>query len=184
MSNFVNQAEFARMQGWAKSYVTKLKQAGRLVFDTEGRIDVAASLDLIAKTDGGARPDVSARHAAGRGDEPADDGEAVGELPDGIPYKIVSESKKAHYQALQAEADYRRRMGELVEAQDVAAAVADTVITLRQSLENLPGRLASELVGKGLDDIRAALKQAIFDSLGEMERNFDRRLAELGEGND
>jgi len=39
----VSQAEFARMNGWDRSYVTRLKQAGRLVMTADGRVDVEAS---------------------------------------------------------------------------------------------------------------------------------------------
>ena len=41
------QAEFARAQGWAKSYVSALKRDARLVFTADGRVDYAASLDRI-----------------------------------------------------------------------------------------------------------------------------------------
>jgi hypothetical protein len=63
----LTQSEFARAQGWSRSHVTALKQAGRLVLADDGRVDVEASLARIAATRGGGRDDVAARHAAARG---------------------------------------------------------------------------------------------------------------------
>ncbi len=178
MTQHVSQAEFARIMGYAKSYVTKLKQAGRLVMEGD-KVDIEASRARIAATDGGARPDVAARFANNHdGIEP----EAIpDDLPSDIPSKAASEAKKAHYQALQAETDYRQRLGELVEASEVTAAVADVAIGFRQVLENLPSRIASELVGKDLDTIRATLKTEVHAALSEMERNFDKKVKELSD---
>ena len=58
------QAQFAVAQGWHRSTVTRLKQAGRLVMQGS-RVDVAASLARIEET-GGMRFDVAERHAANR----------------------------------------------------------------------------------------------------------------------
>lgn len=62
---YLTQAAFARLHGVAKSHVTKLKQAGRLVMTPAGMVDVAASDVLIAQT-GGLRPDVAERLAEQR----------------------------------------------------------------------------------------------------------------------
>lgn len=70
----LTQAEFARLQGWNRSTVTRLKQAGRLVLDGYGHVDVAASLDRIRET-GGMRFDVAERHAAQRD---GNDGQKIG----------------------------------------------------------------------------------------------------------
>ena len=55
----VTQAEFARQCGWAKSYVTALKAAGRLVMDEFGRVLVEASLRRIDETKDPNRADVA-----------------------------------------------------------------------------------------------------------------------------
>ena len=39
----------------------------------------------------------------------------------------------------------------------------------------------AELVGKTLDQIRATLKQDIHAALSEMEREFSKRLVQIGE---
>jgi hypothetical protein len=178
MSDFVSQAEFARQMGWAKSYVTKLKQEGRLSLGADGKVDVEASKRLIIQTGGSDRPDVAERFANERGEQPAD--EAPEKLSEwGGPSKADSAAKKEHFAALQAEADYRVRIGELVEAKEVAAAVADVSISFRHALENLPARVAGELIGKDLDQIRATLKQEIYAALSEMERSFAEKLTEI-----
>ena len=178
MTELVSQAEFARQQGWAKSYVTKLKLEGRLVMSPDGKqVDVAASLARIADTDGQKRPDVADRHAATRqGDSDADE-----QGSDPRYNKADSSAKKEHFLALQAETDYRQRIGELVEASEVSAAISDVAIGFRQSLENLPARIAGELVGKDIDAIRAVLKAELYEALADMERNFAAKERELGE---
>jgi len=63
----LNQVEFARHIGVAKSYVTALKKAGRLVMTETGLVDVEASIARIADTADAGRRDVSERHAEKRG---------------------------------------------------------------------------------------------------------------------
>lgn len=58
-------AEFARIQGWNRSTVTRLRHAGRLVMRGE-LVDVEASRALLADTADPRRGDVAARHAAQR----------------------------------------------------------------------------------------------------------------------
>ena len=176
MTELVSQAEFARQQGWAKSYITKLKGEGRLVMSPDGKqVDVAASLARIADTDGQKRPDVADRHAATRqGDSDADNEQGS----DPRYNKADSSAKKEHFLALQAETDYRQRIGELVEAAEVSAAISDVAIGFRQSLENLPARIAGELVGKDIDAIRAVLKAELYEALADMERKLAEKMTE------
>ena len=46
----VSQSEFATLLGKDKSYVTRLKQAGRLVLTADGQVEVEKSQTLIAAT--------------------------------------------------------------------------------------------------------------------------------------
>jgi len=58
---------FAQLNGWSPSYVTKLAQAGRLVFtDNNKKVLVEASLAKIEETKDPNRDDVAARHAKNR----------------------------------------------------------------------------------------------------------------------
>lgn len=182
MSQHVTQAEFARLQGVARSYVTKLKAAGRLVLTDDGLVDVEASRARIAATADPNRDDVAQRYAEARHNSqtpppkpPAPPGPPSADTI-GNSYQ-AARAVKEKFAAMTAKLEYERAIGKLVERADMEAAVEDVVATLRQALENLPHRAAPELVGKDLDAIRATLRQEIFDLLSEAEREFSRRLA-------
>ena len=68
----------------------------------------------------------------------------------------------------------------MVEKSEVASAIEDVTSVIRQTLENLPHRTAPELVGKDLDAIRATLKQEVHGALADMEREFTKRLNQMG----
>lgn len=181
----VTQAEFARMIGCARSYVTALKKADRLVLNAIGNVMVEESRRRIAETADPNRDDVARRWAAERGKaieasasvEPPEDAEK--EAAGSHDYQR-SRAKKEHYLAEQARIEFERDSGKLVEKLDVDAAVADVVTAFRQRLENLPHRIAPELVGKDLDAIRATLKQEVHGVLAEMEREFSNHLNLIG----
>lgn len=183
----VTQAEFARILGVQRSYVTALKKAGRLVLNAIGNVLVEESKRRIAETGDPNRDDVAARHAAARGQEVAVDGGKREETDDepeadgGSHDYQKSRAKKEHYLAEQARIEFEQRTGKLVEKADVEAAVADIVTAFRQGLENMPHRTAPELVGKDLDAIRALLKLEIHGALADMEREFSKRLKQIGE---
>lgn len=64
----LSQAAFARHIGKARSWVTQLKSAGRLVMTDDGRhVLVAESIERISQTEDPNRSDVKGRHARGRG---------------------------------------------------------------------------------------------------------------------
>lgn len=62
----VKPAAFARILGVNRSTVTRAIQAGRLVADEQGMLDVDANLRSWEATKHGSRPDVAQRHAANR----------------------------------------------------------------------------------------------------------------------
>lgn len=176
----LNQTAFAKHIGVAKSYITQLKNEGRLVFAEDGKVDVEASIIRIKETGDQSRDDVAARHAEARGAELP----AVAASPEKPKKeKTVSEvsfsearAKEQHFKSLQAELEYQKAIGEVVSAAEMKAAVGDVVTTFRQALENIPHRAAPQFVGKDLDFIRATLKQEIVAALHEMEKNFDDKL--------
>lgn len=184
-SNAVTQAEFARLMGWARSYVTALKKADRLVLNPIGNVLVEESKRRIAETADPNRDDVRQRHADGRGNPAVDGpesektGEGEGDPIESHDYQR-SRAKKEHYLAEQARIEFERAIVKLVEKSDVDAAVSDVITAFRQRLENLPHRIAPELVGKDLDAIRATLKQDVHGALAEMEREFSRQLEQMG----
>ncbi len=180
---------FARILGErSPSYVTQLNGEGRLVLSADGkRVRVAESLALVRSTADPGKAGVVARHAAARGDEgvtipaAADEG-AGGELdaPSADPVeqsharrRSKAMADKAETDALAAERDYRRSMGELMEAAAVEHAVRGAVASFRGTLENLPNTLAPELSAMTDEGrIRVLLSEAFEHALEELSRQF------------
>jgi len=170
----VTQAEFARMQNRHRSYVTQLKKADRLVMVGE-LVDVEASRARIFDTSDPNREDVKERCEEER------TGQKV-TVNDEFASKTERElkSERMKYDALSAKMEYERAIGKLIEKADASAAIEDVTSVIRQALENLPHRTAPELVGKDLDGIRATLKQEVHAALADMEREFTKRLNQMG----
>lgn len=175
----VSQAEFARRLGVNRAYVTRLKQAGRLVVNEEGKVDVEASLMRIRET-GGSRPDVAQRFAHIRGSDvsaPSAERTAT-EDPIGESYQRARAIKEK-FLALTAKAEYERLMRTLVPREEVVAALDDLVATLHATLESLPHRLAPRLVHKDHEAIVAAIREEIVIMMREAHRAAARELSEL-----
>ncbi len=189
---------FARVLGErSASYVTQLKEAGRLVLTEDGkRVRVTESLALIRATADPSKAGVAARHAAARGKGGAgqapppaappaqagapDDGEepipaSFGDaVQDGHARRRAKAlADKAETDAKAAERDYRISLGELLQADHVEHAVRGAVATFRTSLENLPNTVAPELAA--LTDegrIRVVLGEALEHALEELSRKL------------
>lgn len=177
------QAEFARQRGVARSYITALKSAGRLVMTADGLVDVEASLAKIEATRDPNRDDVAARHAQARGETapPADAAplpEIVAEDDHDISYQ-AARTIKERYAAKTAKLDYERAAGLMIDRAAVAAAIEDLLTTMRQAMEQQPHRLAPELLGKDLDSIRATLREETGNLLSNLVREFSDRLRQL-----
>ncbi len=181
------QADFARKLGVARSYITALKAAGRLVMTDDGRVDVDASIARIDATKDPNRDDVAARHAQARGQIAAATAAGAIAAPQAaddadddhdISYQ-AARTIKERYAAKTAKLDYERAAGLMIERAAVSAAVEDLLTTLRQSLEQQPHRLAPELLGQDLDSIRATLREETANLLGALVRDFATRLRQL-----
>lgn len=168
----VTQIEFARQQGWSRSYVTQLKAAGRLVM-ADGMVDVEASLALIDRTADPSRDQVAGRHAKNRAAKARTDGSTDAEQQDeekiapaagftaggtesGQGGKVEgdkiassyskSRAMKEFYAAQTAKAIYEKDvLGKLCDTEDVSRAGAGLGAVLRTKLEGLSDRLASLL---------------------------------------
>jgi len=193
--NAVTQAEFARMIGCARSYVTALKKADRLVLNAIGSVLVEESRQRIAETSDPNRDDVAQRCAADRGKNIAVDAAETAlrwqeNRPKTIPESELEEkignsyqaarAVKEKFSAMTAKLDYERAVGKVIEKSEVKDAAVDLVTMFRQNIENMPHRTAPELVGKDLDQIRATLKQEVHAALAELEKELTKRLEELG----
>ena len=203
----ISQAEFARQLGVAKSWVTALKTAGRLVLTADGKVDAVASIARIAATTDPNRDDVARRHAAARAGHPNAPGQpalspgqqtppdappapapaplqsapaGATAIPDEVGHTYqAARAVKEKYAAMTARLEYRRASGEVIDREAVAAAIEDIVTALRQGLEQQPNRLAPELVGLDLDAIRATLKRETTAALTALSKEFHTRLQQL-----
>lgn len=150
MNATMNQAEFARHIGVAKSYVTALKKAGRLVLDGDGKVLVEESKASLVRSNG------APERAAVVTEKFAD-----------------SRDKKDHYAAELARMDYEERCGTLMVAADVLSVIADATTTLRTRLESLPDQLAAQLASiSDEQQIRAAMADQIEILLGDLSARF------------
>lgn len=154
------QSEFAKLIGKDKGYVTRLKQARRLVMvETEAgeRVDVEASQALIAKTADPSRE--------GRG---ADKPQGAKNAGNGSSYNDAR-TRNELAKAQTAELELAERMGQLVNAEEARLFAADLAATFRGALEVLPDRLAPELVPlKDTEEVRAVLVENFEQVLGDL----------------
>lgn len=148
---FGTQADFARAQKWQKSYVTKLKNEGRLVFDEQGRVDFAASLERI-------RASTEAPERAA----PAVQGRAYTEAQD----------REKFYTAELKRLEYEREIGKLREASEMLSVLDDAAAVFRTGVESWAARMPAQLAACGGDEQRIA---ALLASEGEQ---LLRRVAE------
>lgn len=153
-----NQAEFGRLNGWGKSYVTKLKLEGRLVFTADGLVDVAASLAKIQEGTG----------APERASAPAVS-----------PSTRSDRDRQAFYDAEKSRLDLEERVGRLLDRDQVLSSMADAAVTLRTSLETWPDRLAPQIAALGGDEarIRAYLADHVETALTEISHQFAAMVA-------
>lgn len=201
------QAEFAAAQGWHRSTVTRLKQAGRLVM--QGRmVEVAASLARIEET-GGMRFDVAARHAANRaqpGTQPAQpgaektaqaplagagEGVGTGEGSNAPPAaasgtgerRSDAQARKEAALADLAEMDVKQKRGNLIPKDDVDAALRAFATSVRARLDVLPDQLAPLLAPvSDLDEIHALLAEHARSILAAVADDMGRAAMAAGQG--
>jgi phage terminase Nu1 subunit (DNA packaging protein) len=163
----VSQSEFASLLGKDKSYVTRLKQAGRLVVTADGKVDVEKSRALIASTaDPSRAAAVEARASEQFGKErAAPQDNAIGNSFQAA--RAINEK----YKALTAKLEYEKSSGKLIEAGEARLFAADLAATFRAALEVLPDRLAPELVAlRDTESMRAVLVE-----------NFEQLLIDLSD---
>jgi len=182
------QAEFARLLGYRRSYVTALKAAGRLVLADDGKVRVAESIARIEATRDPSKAAVAERHAAARSGQgvpaaacaPApepgaalDDADAE-TLTRGYQYWRERRERAA---ALSAEREHAEAEGKLLRTADVVAACGGACATARGALEALADTLGPQLAAE-TDEARcrALIAEAVELQLAELSR----RLGALG----
>lgn len=180
--NEITRSQFAKANGWAPSYVTKLGKEGRLVFTADGkRVKVAESLELIAATAGG-RSDVAERHAEERAAPSREMGGAVTDasLTQAKKVKAVSEARRLAALADQEEMNRDKQAGALIAREDVDFVLNDFGATLRGLLENLADKLAPVVYPiTTLEETHAAISESADTLLLEMAETMKRRAKEM-----
>lgn len=163
----VTRAEFARSQGWSRSYVTRLDKDGRLVLDQTGkRVLVAETLARIEETADPSKVGVAARHATARHATPTKEAEepATPATRAGSAYQ-AARALRERFEALRAKLEYERLAGRSCDITDVQRAGAFAGAQLRSTLEALPVRLAHELASISDPDRIEALLTECFEQV-------------------
>ena len=163
----MSQVEFARYIGRDKSYVTRLKQAGRLVLTEEGRVDAEASIARIKATQA-QRFDVMERfHPGNPIDHPATQTPATAAPAPTTadPLDVDEIGRRTRYaQMLKEEALARTKQredelaaGAVIERAQVKADMALAVGNLLNAFAGRPDRLAPLLVNQNDQAVIRAL---------------------------
>ena len=173
----LTQKAFAEHIGCRPSYITKLKQDGRLVIGDDGLVRVAESIARIEATRDPAKRAVAERHATERGatlqapaaegaDKPAEDPATLAN-----PDYQAARAKREHYAAEREEMRYRQEAAELLVAVEVEGEVASILTELRTRLEALPDTLGPQLAPIADEQqVRTRLAEEIELALGEVAR--------------
>lgn len=168
------QTAFAERIGVAKSYVTRLKQLGRLVLAENGLVDVEASLARLKETQDPAKPShIALSDTPGKPDEqplvaPPEDAPAEGAMN----YQ-QARAVKEKYQALSAKLEYEQSCAQLLRADDVAAVIARVAVTLRTRFESFPDLLAPQLAEiRDEQQIRSLLADQVEILLSDLSAQF------------
>ncbi|VVO85800.1 hypothetical protein PS903_02009 [Pseudomonas fluorescens] len=147
----ITKSELAARHGWGKSYVSKLAKQGRLVLVGNGKVDLEASLALLAKTADPSKATVAQRHKRNRSEREEflplqiDTEDDVGEDPDEVPDFQRSRALREHYLSLQEKTNFHKSQGVLVERKAVENAAYGAGRLLRDQLLGMPPQLAPEL---------------------------------------
>ncbi len=195
-------SDFARRLGCKPSYVTELRQKGRLVLSADGKaVQVRESLDRVRATASPEWDGVAQRHADARGGElgqpvaaapaimpaavDADDdvtapsANAGGDKPVDDDQLRTRRAKRmsAELQVANERMDYQKRIGKLVDADQVRAAGAEMGATVRRRLESLPTLISSQVEERHRDRVFAFVTEHIEQTLADLERAFARATA-------
>lgn len=186
--NAVTQAEFARILGVERSYVTALKKAGRLVLNEIGNVLVEESQARIAATADPGKAGVADMHAKKRGEPNATvDGKnqsktETEEDPDDIaptPDYQAARARKELANAQLAEMEVRQKAGDLFDAAEALALVADAGTVFRTTLDSRRPLLVSQLAMMADEaEIRVFLEEQDEHLLADLSA----RLGAMGEG--
>jgi len=180
-NNLLTLKEFAALNGWSPSYVTKLKNNERLVLDGR-KVKVKESLELIKLTAGN-RSDVAQRHQSGRQKESdADAGDEADKktLKGAQKVKILAESRRAEAIADKEEMERDRLAGNLIAREDVDAAMKFIGATVRGLMDVFPDQTAPLVAPiQSLDECHSLLSEQCRNVLLSLGNAIEKQQAQL-----
>jgi phage terminase Nu1 subunit (DNA packaging protein) len=137
----VTSAEFAKLQGFSRPYVTKLVQQGVIERDANGHIDKdAAAAALTARRD----PAKALRRGRTLNGDVSGPSAVGGQASEALSTLMLKSRIKTEVERGKlAELDRKQREGELVERSDVEEAAFSNARRVRDALMNIPARVAS-----------------------------------------
>lgn len=190
----ISKTEFAARRGWAKSYVSKLANQGRLVLTEKGKIELEATEALLAQSADPSKAAVADRHHQDRlqrdvyanlNAQSASTSTAaqppVDLAGDEQPNFQKARAHREYYLAQMAEMEFRKAQGALVEVSAVQKAAFETARSLNQSLLGMSSQLAPQLAA--MSDpweverhLTAALRQRLSEAASVSSEDFGLRL--------
>lgn len=184
--------DFAHIIGCQPSYVTRLRNDGRLVMATDGkRINVRESLARIEATRSPDKDQVAQRWEQYRDEEAqrqGHDGEPSAAADDGEEPRADHDYQKAraakeHYQALTAKAEYEKTIGALCSVEHLKRGGADIGAAIRSAYENVSEQLASKVAGTpDTEQCLAFIDEAMTDVLQDISEQLKRLVREAEQG--
>ena len=179
---FVSRAEFARLRGWDRSYVTQLDKAGRLVFSPDGElVDVLASDKRISETADPSKDGVKRRWEDQRIQKTVYDDfdeleESRSERPEPSAFHQARASRE-HYAGELARLEFEWVSGLLVSRIRVEDAAHTMGRQIRDRFMGMPARIAPELAAV-IDpwEVEQRLEEAIRTVLEDVVKYGDRIL--------
>lgn len=154
---FVKKAEYARMHGWDRSYISKLQRENRVVLSDDGKlVDWAATDILIGKTADPSKIGVKLRHAEeraqsdvfeslpGANSSAIPNASTVSVVPEDSPFHKARASRE-HYNGQMARLEYEWVTGLLLSRPRVEDASHTIGRSFRDRVLGMAPRVAPEL---------------------------------------
>jgi len=158
MGQITTKADYARMQGWNKSTVTRKAAAGLIVLTEDGRVDVEASAERLKLTRDPYKDGVRERHERER-QQRAGATETPRVEPNDTSYVLLQRARaeaEAHRAAL-LRMEREEKEGKLADTDAVRKHAFDAARSARNAIFNLQHRLDPLLAGETDAAKRAAL---------------------------
>lgn len=170
--------DFAQLNGWSPSYVTKLSQAGRLVFtDNNKLVLVKASLAKIKETADPNRDDVAARHKKNRAKPTT---KQTGKQKKVNASYSESRAVKEFYASETAKIEHEKLIGKLCDTASALHTGGEAGTIVRALLENLPDQLAPVLAVESEENkVHALMVEYVEQLLHDIADRLNATMAKM-----